>query len=159
MKAGKAQGSKIISRVIDATEADKFQDQINEMEDEIEEIMHEEKEEKELAQVEMQVKKGENIMQHQAEIKSRPKRTWFATEDDKKKASQAGQSELNGLKEGLKKKKGGGKLSNKDRKKLDAREQRTEGREWKKGKTDEGPAKGRGKPGAGKGPPKGKGRR
>ncbi len=58
VKAGKAQGAKIVSRVIEHAEADKWQDQIDEMEDEIEEVMKEEKEEKQLAQMEMQVKRG-----------------------------------------------------------------------------------------------------
>ncbi|KAH8176552.1 DEAD/DEAH box helicase domain-containing protein [Sarocladium implicatum] len=158
VKAGKAQGSKIVSRVIEAGEADKIQSQIDEMEEEIEEIMKEEKEEKQMAHVEMQLKKGENIMEHESEIKSRPKRTWFASQDDKKKATQAGQAELNGLRESMKKKKGTGKLSNKDRKKLDTKTERSEGREWKKGKTAESEGKGaRGKPG--KGAAKGKGRK
>jgi ATP-dependent RNA helicase DDX27 len=160
VKAGKAQGSKIVSRVIEATEADKIQSQIDDMEEEIEEIMKEEKEEKQMAHVEMQLKKGENIMQHESEIKSRPKRTWFESQDDKKKAAQAGQAELNGLRDSIKKKKGTSKLSNKDRKKLDTKTERSEGREWKKGKTAESESKGsRGKPGGGKGAAKGKGRK
>lgn len=159
VKAGKAQGSKIVSRVIEGSDADKMQAQIDEMEDEIEEIMKEEKEEKQIAHVEMQLKKGENIIQHENEIKARPKRTWFASQDDKKKAAQAGQAELNGVREALKKK-GSGKLSNKDKKKLDAKTQRAEGREWKKGKTaaDDSRAS-KGKHGKGKGAVKGKGKR
>ncbi|KAK6203703.1 nucleolar DEAD-box protein required for synthesis of 60S ribosomal subunit [Pestalotiopsis sp. IQ-011] len=132
VKAGKAQGAKISSLVIEAAEADKWQAQIEDWEDEIEEIMVEEKEEKQLANAEMQIKRGENIMKHEDEIKSRPKRTWFETQNDKKKAKEAGRAELNGLMDSLKKK-SGGKLSNKDRKKLDARSDRTEGRAWKKG--------------------------
>lgn len=156
VKAGKAQGSKIISRVIEASEADKIQDQIDEMEDEIEEIMKEEKEEKQIAHVEMQLKKGENIIRHENEIKARPKRTWFESQDDKKKAAQAGQAELNGVRESLKKK-GSGKLSNKDKKKLDSKTERAEGREWKKGKNAaEDKKKGKGKGGKGA---KGKGKR
>lgn len=157
VKAGKAQGSKIISRVIEASEADKIQDQIDEMEDEIEEIMKEEKEEKQLAHVEMQLKKGENIIQHHDEIKARPKRTWFESQDDKIKAAKAGQAELNGLREEKKKKTGNGKLSNKDKKKLDTRTERKEGREWKKGKTAADDVKAsRAKAGKGGGKAKGK---
>ncbi|KAM5351213.1 hypothetical protein ACJ41O_003936 [Fusarium nematophilum] len=141
VKAGKAQGAKIISRAIEAAEADKFQSQIDEMDDEIDEIMQEEKEEKHLAQVEMQVRKGENLIQHEAEIKSRPKRTWFETEHDKKAAKLAGRDELNGLREGLKKKTG--KLSNKDKKRLDAKQMRSEGQEWRKGKSSEAEMKAR----------------
>lgn len=136
VRAGKAQGAKIISRVIEAAVVDKLQAEIDELEDEIEEIMKEEKEEKQLAQAEMQVRKGENLIEHEAEIKSRPRRTWFETEHDKKNAKQAGKEELNGLRETMKKK-NAGKLSNKDKKRLDAKAMRTEGRSWKKGKTSE----------------------
>ncbi|ETS75566.1 ATP-dependent RNA helicase DRS1 [Pestalotiopsis fici W106-1] len=135
VKAGKAQGAKISSLVIEAADADKLQKQIEDWEDEIEEIMIEEKEEKQLANAEMQIKRGENIMKHEDEIKSRPKRTWFETQNDKKKAKEAGRAELNGLMDSLKKK-SGGKLSNKDRKKLDARSDRNEGRAWKKGSAE-----------------------
>ncbi|KAI0020880.1 hypothetical protein F4780DRAFT_790874 [Xylariomycetidae sp. FL0641] len=131
VKAGKAQGAKISSLVIEPSEADKWQNKVDEMEDEIEAIAHEEKEEKQLANAEMQIKKGENMVVHEDEIKSRPKRTWFETQNDKRRAKEAGRAELNGLKESLKKK-GQGKLSNKDKKKLDARSTRTEGT-WKKG--------------------------
>ncbi|KOS18467.1 ATP-dependent RNA helicase DRS1 [Escovopsis weberi] len=135
VKAGKAQGAKIVSRVIEAGEVDKLQDQIDGMDGEIEEIMKEEKEERQLAQAEMQIRRGENIITHEAEIKSRPKRTWFETQHDKDKAKQAGREELNGPKAALIKKGAGAKLSNKDKKKLDAKAMRAEGGAWKKGKT------------------------
>ncbi|KAM0562040.1 hypothetical protein ACHAPJ_002482 [Fusarium lateritium] len=142
VKAGKAQGAKIVSRQLDAGEVDTLQDQIDEMDDEIEEIMQEEKEEKQLAHVEMQVKKGENLIQHEADIKSRPKRTWFETEHDKKKSKEAGRDELNGIREGMKKKTG--KLSNKDKKRLDLKQLRAEGGgEWRKGKSSEADMKAR----------------
>ncbi|KAK0710868.1 P-loop containing nucleoside triphosphate hydrolase protein [Lasiosphaeris hirsuta] len=136
VRAGKAQGSKIISRVIEAAEADKWQDQIDEMEDEIEAIMQEEKEEKQIAQVEMQVKKGENLIKHEEEIQSRPRRTWFETEKDKKDAKEAGRAELNGVREKLKKKGEAGRLSNKDKKKLDSIAERGENKSWKKGRAE-----------------------
>ncbi|KAK4231547.1 putative ATP-dependent RNA helicase drs-1 [Podospora fimiseda] len=135
VRAGKAQGAKIVSRVIDPADADKWQAQIDEMEDEIEEIMKEEKEEKQLQQVEMQVKKGENLIRYEEEIASRPKRTWFETQADKKAAKDAGRAELNGVREKLKKK-NEGKLSNKDKKKLDSKAERSDGRSWKKGKAE-----------------------
>ncbi|VUC32002.1 unnamed protein product [Clonostachys rosea] len=140
VKAGKSQGAKIMSRVIDPADADKWQAQIDEMEDEVEEILREEKTEKHLAQAEMQVRKGENMIQHEDEIKSRPKRTWFETQDDKKAARQAGRTELNGARENPKLK-AKAKLSNKDMKRLDAKAMRAEGREWKKGKTSESDSK------------------
>jgi ATP-dependent RNA helicase DDX27 len=134
VKSGRAQGAKIVSRVIEAVEADKWADKVTEMEDEIEEILKEEKEDKQLAQAEMQVRRGENIMVHEDEIKGRPKRTWFESEQDKRAAKKQGRAELNGVESVLKKK--GGKLSNKDKKKLDDRDIRTEGKVWKKGKAE-----------------------
>jgi len=56
----------------------------------IAEIMEEEKEEKELRNSEMQLKKGQNLMEHEEEIKSRPARTWFQSESDKKKSKKIG---------------------------------------------------------------------
>ncbi|KAK3682750.1 ATP-dependent RNA helicase DRS1 [Podospora appendiculata] len=136
VRAGKAQGAKIISRVIDAAIADKWQDEIDALEGEIEEIMQEEKEEKHLAQVEMQVKKGENMIKHEDEINSRPRRTWFETEQDKKTAREAGRALLNGVRDKLKKK-GGGHLSGKDRKILDSKaERKSDEQSWKKGRAE-----------------------
>ncbi|KAK3357752.1 hypothetical protein B0T25DRAFT_589950 [Lasiosphaeria hispida] len=136
VRAGKSQGSKIISRVIEAAEADKWQDQIDGMEDEIEAIMQEEKEEKQIAQVEMQVKKGENLIKHEEEIQARPRRTWFETEKNKKDAKEAGRAELNGVRDKLKKKGEAGRLSNKDKKKLDTIAERGDGKSWKKGRAE-----------------------
>jgi ATP-dependent RNA helicase DDX27 len=137
VRAGKAQGAKIISRVIDPADADKWQDQIDEMDDEIDEILQEEKEEKQLAQIEMQVKKGENLIKHEEEIHARPKRTWFETQEDKKKAKELGRAELNGVRDAMKKK-GAGRLSNKDKKKLDSKAERSESKStgWKKGRAE-----------------------
>jgi ATP-dependent RNA helicase DDX27 len=136
VRAGKAQGAKIVSRVVEAAEVDKLQTKIDDYEDEIEAIMKEEKEEKQLAQAEMHLRKGENLIEHESEIKSRPRRTWFETEHDKKTARQAGKDELNGMRDAMKQK-NAGKLSGKDKKRLDAKALRTEGRSWKKGKTSE----------------------
>ncbi|KLU84320.1 ATP-dependent RNA helicase DRS1 [Magnaporthiopsis poae ATCC 64411] len=133
VKAGKAQGARISSRIIEAAEADSWQEKVDELEDEVEAVMQEEKEEKVLAQADMQVRKGENMIKHEDEIKSRPRRTWFETEKDKKAAREAGRAELNGVREALKKKHGGGSLSNKDKKKLDAKAEASGGRVWKKG--------------------------
>ncbi|GAW11866.1 hypothetical protein ANO14919_012190 [Xylariales sp. No.14919] len=138
VKAGKSQGAKISSLVIEPADADGWHTRIEESEDEIAAIAREEKEERQLAQAEMQIRKGENMVTHEDEIKARPKRTWFETQADKKAAKEAGRAELNGFRDALKKK-GGGKLSNKDKKKLDARSTRKEdaegagGRMWKKG--------------------------
>ncbi|KAI1749251.1 P-loop containing nucleoside triphosphate hydrolase protein [Xylaria castorea] len=137
VKAGKSQRAKISSLIIEPKDADEWQARIDELEDEIVAIAHEEKEERQFAQAEMQIRKGENMVLHEDEIKGRPKRTWFETQADKKAAKEAGHAELNGFRDTLKKK-GGGKLSGKDKKKLDARAARKDdaeggGRMWKKG--------------------------
>ncbi|KAH8879134.1 DEAD-domain-containing protein [Thozetella sp. PMI_491] len=159
VKAGKAQGAKIVSRVIEHGDADKWQTQVDEMDDEIDEIMKEEKEEKQLAQVEMQVKKGENLIKHEDEIHGRPKRTWFETQHDKAQAKAAGRDELNGVREHMKKKTG--RLSNKDKKKLDSMAERSDGKSWKKGRAErdgKGKVLNLKKVQKRKAPPKGKGR-
>ena len=107
-------------------------------------VLKEEKEVKALAGAEMQVRKGENIMAHEEEIKARPKRTWFESEREKTIARKSGMVELNGA-VGMGKKKKKGKLSGKDRKRLDVGRERAEGRMWKKGKGDAEVRRDRGK--------------
>ncbi|EFR03988.1 ATP-dependent RNA helicase drs1 [Nannizzia gypsea CBS 118893] len=133
VKAGRAQGAKIVSRVIEPAVADKWAEQVNDLATEVEEVLQEEKEEKQLAQAEMQVTRGKNLIDHQEEIMSRPKRTWFESEKDKRESKKRGLIELNGpdsIKKGKK------KLSGKDKKKLDDTRMREEGRVWKKGKAE-----------------------
>ncbi|KAN0100637.1 P-loop containing nucleoside triphosphate hydrolase protein [Tylopilus felleus] len=50
-------------------------------------ILQEEKEEKQMRRAEMELKKGQNMIDHEAEIFSRPARTWFQTEQEKSKAA------------------------------------------------------------------------
>ncbi|KAF4208892.1 hypothetical protein CNMCM8927_008115 [Aspergillus lentulus] len=142
VKAGKAQGAKIVSRVVDPAVADEWAAKAKGLEDEIEEVLQEEKLEKQMAQAEMHLTKGENMIKHEAEIMSRPKRTWFETERDKRAARKLGATELNGPSQ-----KDKVKLSNKDKKRLDDARQRHEGNiGWKKGKADrEAPKQGKNK--------------
>ncbi|KAI0286966.1 P-loop containing nucleoside triphosphate hydrolase protein [Russula aff. rugulosa BPL654] len=56
------------------------------LKDEIAEVMREEKEEKQFRQAEMEVKKGQNMLEHEAEIYSRPARTWFQSGRDKQQS-------------------------------------------------------------------------
>jgi ATP-dependent RNA helicase DDX27 len=136
VKAGRAQGAKIVSRVVDAAEADAWAAQVEGLADEIDAILAEEKEDKQLAQAEVQVRRGENLMMHEDEIKGRPRRTWFESEADKRAAKKMGRAELNGdVAEALKKKKEG-KLSNKDKKRLDDSAARKDGKVWKKGRKE-----------------------
>ena len=135
VKSGKAQGAKIVSRLVETKSADEWAKKAEDLRDEVAAILKEEKEEKALAVAELHLRKGENIMEHGSEIKSRPKRTWFESEREKQIAKKSGQAELNGA-VGLGRKKAG-KLSGKDRKMLDDRRERKEGRVWKKRKGGE----------------------
>ncbi|GAD94344.1 ATP-dependent RNA helicase [Paecilomyces variotii No. 5] len=149
VKASKAQGAKVVSRVVEPAVADSWAKKVEDLAEEVDEILKEEKQEKLMSQAEMQVSKGENMLKHEREIMSRPKRTWFETERDKQVAKKAALLELNG-EVGSKKKKV--KLSNKDKKKLDASRERHEGRMWKKGRKErETPQKPQKKGGAKKG--------
>ncbi|RCI14747.1 hypothetical protein L249_6686 [Ophiocordyceps polyrhachis-furcata BCC 54312] len=119
-KAGKARGTTVTSRLVAASDADKWQRRVDELSEEVESVIEEEKHLKEVQQAEMHIKKAENLLVHKAEIQARPKRTWFQTEQDKQKSRQVELDGLDALRKKLKKK-SGGKLSNKDKKKLEAR--------------------------------------
>ncbi|KAJ9667162.1 nucleolar DEAD-box protein required for synthesis of 60S ribosomal subunit [Coniosporium apollinis] len=155
VRAARAQGAKIVSRSVAPEDADAWVEKLKGLEDEVEEVLKEEKEERMLSQVEREVKRGENLVVHESEIMSRPKRTWFESEKEKKRAKDAGKRELNGPDgvPGLKKEKR--KLSNKEKKKMDVRDERDDGKVWKKGAADRGKGKVKDK-GKGKGAVKGK---
>jgi ATP-dependent RNA helicase DDX27 len=158
VKAGKAQGAKIVSRVLAIDEIDEWDEKIRGLEDDVEEVLEEEKEAKMLNTMERDVTRSENLISHEKEIKSRPKRTWFESEQDKRAAHEKGSRELNGPMIGELKVKGEKrKLSGKEKKRLEDRDLQREGRTWKKGKGDAGAVKGGGlkkgvrKPGKGSG--------
>ncbi|KAI0735181.1 DEAD-domain-containing protein [Earliella scabrosa] len=64
----------------------KWSQKLDSLKQEISEILQEEKEEKHLRQAEMELKKGQNMIEHEAEIFSRPARTWFQTGKEKARA-------------------------------------------------------------------------
>ncbi|OAL56204.1 DEAD-domain-containing protein [Pyrenochaeta sp. DS3sAY3a] len=135
VKASREQGAKVVSRQVPAEETDRWMEQLRELEDELEEVLKEEKEERALSITERDLKRGVNLIEHEDEIKSRPRRVWFESEKDKKSEHQKGAAALNGP---IGKQKKKTKLSGKDRKKLEAKDARSEGKEWKKGKGDRG---------------------
>lgn len=145
VKVSRAQGAKVVSRQVPADEVTKWAKKIRDLEDEIEEVLKEEKEERALSITERDLKRGENLIVHENEIKARPRRTWFESEKEKLAAKEKGAAALNGPVEGSKDKKK--KLSGKDRKKLELKDTRSEGKVWKKGKNERGmkPKKGKGK--------------
>lgn len=54
------------------------------MKKEIDEILEEEKVERELERATMEATRANNLINHEEEIKSKRKRTWFQTEKQKK---------------------------------------------------------------------------
>lgn len=156
VRAAKAQGAgsgtgtaKVVSRVVDPSALDRYDRQIAALADEIDAILHMEKEERAMREAERDVQRGENLVGFGDEIASRPRRTWFAGERDKKQARERGAKELNGAGSGdpaAAKKNGLGKMSGKKKKRLDDRKLRkgergrdegageAEGKMWKKPK-------------------------
>ncbi|KAJ3774939.1 DEAD-domain-containing protein [Lentinula raphanica] len=89
LKAAIKHGSdkdKIRHRIVPQDAVSKWAERLEDLKEEISEILREEKEEKQLRQAEMELKKGQNLIEHEAEIFSRPARTWFQTEKEKKNA-------------------------------------------------------------------------
>jgi ATP-dependent RNA helicase DDX27 len=113
--------SKTVGREVNWKEVEDINKLIESKTEVIEDILHEEKAEKEMLAAEMELKKGENMLKYKDEIASRPKRTWFESEQDKKKSA----------KELAEKKK---KLSSKKRKQHEEREDVA--RSYKKTKGD-----------------------
>lgn len=85
-KSAESEGgkNKILVRNVDWDMINKFTEQIESKDDLIKEILEEEKTQKHLALAERDLKKGENLLKYEDEIKSRPKRTWFESEQQKK---------------------------------------------------------------------------
>ncbi|TFK41137.1 DEAD-domain-containing protein [Crucibulum laeve] len=73
-------------RIVPSEIVQKWVDKLEEMTGEIAEVLKEEKEEKHFQHAEMELKKGQNMIEHEAEIYSRPARTWFQTGKEKTKS-------------------------------------------------------------------------
>ncbi|CAL5435436.1 unnamed protein product [Camellia sinensis] len=83
-KEAKRAGSKLKSRIVAEQSTTKWSQIIDQMEDQVAAILQEEREEMALRKAEMEAAKAENMIEHRDEIFSRPKRTWFVTEKEKK---------------------------------------------------------------------------
>ncbi|KAG1056454.1 hypothetical protein G6F43_001648 [Rhizopus delemar] len=79
-------GSQVKNRVVPNEAVQKYKLKVEKLQRQIKEILEEEKEEKALRNAEMQIKRSENMIKHQDEIMSRPARTWFQSEKEKKNA-------------------------------------------------------------------------
>ncbi|CAK3803733.1 ATP-dependent RNA helicase drs1 [Lecanosticta acicola] len=136
VKSGKAQGAQIRQRTIEAPDVDAWHTRLEAMAEEVEDVLREEKEERALQQVDRDLTRADNIVKYEDEIKARPKKTWFESEKDKLAAKEKGRTLLNGPGEdGNGSKKGKKKLSNKEKKKLQDRDDRRSGMEWRKSKS------------------------
>ncbi|KAL8139044.1 hypothetical protein V2J09_005045, partial [Rumex salicifolius] len=98
----KRAGSKLKSRIVAEQSINQWVQTIEQMEDQISEILQEEEEEMALRRAQMEVAKAENMIEYRNDIFSRPRKTWFITEREKKEVAKA-------AKESSVKEKGGGK--------------------------------------------------
>ncbi|BGP12480.1 hypothetical protein JCM10213_006952 [Rhodosporidiobolus nylandii] len=69
--------------------------QLKALEGEVKEVMREEREEKEIRRGNMELQKASNMLEHEAEIKARPARTWFQSQSEKNAAKNLGKAEHN----------------------------------------------------------------
>ncbi|CAI9116972.1 OLC1v1018276C1 [Oldenlandia corymbosa var. corymbosa] len=90
----KRAGSKLRSRIVAEQSIIKWSQMIEQMEDQVAEILQEEREEMAMRKAEMEATKAENMIAHHDEIYSRPKRTWFSTEKEKKLVAKAAKVSL-----------------------------------------------------------------
>ncbi|KAG0268989.1 nucleolar DEAD-box protein required for synthesis of 60S ribosomal subunit [Actinomortierella ambigua] len=82
-------------RVIPQDVITRYRERVEQMTEQVKEVMSEEKEEKALRQAEMEMRKSHNMLQHEDEIYSRPAKTWFQTDAEKKSAAASGKAALN----------------------------------------------------------------
>ncbi|XVE69715.1 hypothetical protein DITRI_Ditri10aG0013000 [Diplodiscus trichospermus] len=87
-------GSKLKSRIVAEQSIVKWSQKIEEMEDKVAEVIEEERAERALRKAEMEATKAENMIAHKDEIYSRPKRTWFMTEKEKKLEAKAAKASI-----------------------------------------------------------------
>nr|KYP60880.1 DEAD-box ATP-dependent RNA helicase 28 [Cajanus cajan] len=93
-RAGSKLKSCIVARIVAEQSILKWSNIIEQMEDQIAEVLQEEREEMALRKAEMEATKAENMIAHKDEIFSRPKRTWFVTEKEKKLAAKAAKASM-----------------------------------------------------------------
>ena len=140
LRVARGQSAVIRTRNLPADTINELTDRVKTDQEEIEEILKEEKEERLIQQTERDITKGENLVKYEDEIASRPRRTWFQSEKDKEVASQKGRSERLGVSgsEATGGKKERKKLSGKEKKQLEAKDIRTGGQSqgWKKGQEE-----------------------
>ncbi|KAF2769421.1 DEAD-domain-containing protein, partial [Teratosphaeria nubilosa] len=111
VKAAKSHGAGVRQRTVDPADADAWQKRCDDLQEEVEAVLGEEKEDKLLQQTEKEITRAENNVVHREEILARPKKTWFESEKEKEAAKRRGREALNGVREEKKRAGKGGKLS------------------------------------------------
>ncbi|KAG8219828.1 DEAD-domain-containing protein [Butyriboletus roseoflavus] len=74
-------------RIIPTDVLTRWAKKVESLKPEIASILQEEREEKQIRRAEMELSKSQNMIDHEAEIFSRPARTWFQTEKERSKAA------------------------------------------------------------------------
>ncbi|KAF8659727.1 hypothetical protein HU200_058186 [Digitaria exilis] len=90
----KKAGSQLKSRIVAEKPVADCAKLIEQLEGQISIIFREEREEREVRKAEMELAKAENMVAHKDDIYSRPKRTWFASEREKKLLAKATKDSL-----------------------------------------------------------------
>ncbi|BFZ54880.1 nucleolar DEAD-box protein required for synthesis of 60S ribosomal subunit [Savitreella phatthalungensis] len=121
IKSSQSLQSAIRTRNVDISAIDALVQNIIELETDVQIILDDEKQERQLKQAETEIARGENKIRHEKEIMSRPRRTWFQGKLDKAKAKDLGADRLNGASRAASK---SSPVSNKDKKHLDLQRER-----------------------------------
>ncbi|KAK4687977.1 ATP-dependent RNA helicase DDX27, partial [Tremellales sp. Uapishka_1] len=87
-----SEATQIRHRIIPAEAVSDMTTRLEGLKEDVQEVLEEEREEKLIRQADMEIKKGQNMVEHESEIFGRPARTWFQSEKEKKAAKDAGKT-------------------------------------------------------------------
>lgn len=76
-------------RQVPASTVGEWQDRIERLVTDVDAVLAEEREERQMRQAEMEAQKASNMLEHEEEIYSRPARTWFQTTREKRAAAES----------------------------------------------------------------------
>ena len=79
----KQESDKVRHRILEPEELRARTEALDAINDDIIAVLQEEKEEKAVQQAEMELRKGQNMIEHEQEIFSRPARSWFQSVEKK----------------------------------------------------------------------------
>ncbi|KFM23899.1 DEAD-box ATP-dependent RNA helicase 28 [Auxenochlorella protothecoides] len=85
----KGTGVQLQQRQVPAVAVAAWQDRVERMSDDVRSVIFEERDERHLRRAEMETQKAANLIEHESEIFSRPARTWFQSEKEKRSAAEA----------------------------------------------------------------------